>query len=405
MSNVPPVKRLQRLEHAVLLLILLIASPGPARAEDQAGANFDREPEKANAPGFVSNGTIDLSSLGKGSWVSKLSFSPDRQYLAILVSLDLYKTDLIIWDLNQSKIQTIINAPNMIGLQREVEPVWSLDGTVIVCGCGSSDAHNVLSFWDPLTGHVINTLDLFLVDLLRYNQDGSKLFVGTILGTRSPRSRANRIYNPVTWTYKEIADSGIELETACWTEKGQLLLFGVWPERQESATIGGVTVNAGDVVAESVDPVTGYLNRAVVLASGRVNRFYPQRRLPDESTFPIQAVPNFASHTVALGDKSVRVLDSDTLATLYVYPNPKTAADNDTISDVVYSKSFSPDGKFLFLAANSFTAAQRGCVLDAATGETVSTFSGGRGESALSSDGKELAIADGQIVRMIALSR
>lgn len=65
MSNVSPLKRLPRLELVVGLLILSIASPWPARAEDQAGATFDREPEKANAPGFVANGTIDLSSIGK----------------------------------------------------------------------------------------------------------------------------------------------------------------------------------------------------------------------------------------------------------------------------------------------------------------------------------------------------
>ena len=122
-----------RIPQGRILLILLIASPGPVRAEDQAapiqfgsqgkarqqesssyspGANFDREPEKGNAPGFISSATIDLASLGKGSWVSKLSFSPDGRYLAILDTLDSYKTELIIWDLTQSRIQTIINTPS-----------------------------------------------------------------------------------------------------------------------------------------------------------------------------------------------------------------------------------------------------------------------------------------------------
>jgi WD40 repeat protein len=141
-------------------------------AADGVGTNPTTYPA-APHPKFTR--TVDLSNVGRESFVERLTFSPDSRYLAVVDNPNAGSSTIIIWDLQLDREQTRIEGLPPFGGFPGVELLWSPDGKSITLGLGRP-----IRFWDPMTGQIVKELMIDLpVRWSRYNKDGSKLLVNT----------------------------------------------------------------------------------------------------------------------------------------------------------------------------------------------------------------------------------
>lgn len=342
------------------------------------------------APHLSFDRKIDLSAMGGGSWVQRLSFSPNSRYLAIADTPNPTSVTIIVWDLLRDREQTRIAGLPGVTIGPQVEILWSVDGRSITLGSGAP-----MTFWDPLTGRKLNELMVDPpVNWSRFNRNGTKLLVSRELIGR----KGFRIYNTGSWAFRDYGDDGLIIETLSWTADDRVLVAGLWPKASVGQSLDGITPGQGDTLARLVDPSGREAPRSVVIAP----RSFIHRDLTGAySATPLMtfaadtAVFNYPTNKIALG--LGKIIDGRTLD---VFTYAAVGAD---IKFPISDLTFSPDGNYLYLLGLIGIhpeGSAKSLVLDAHSGARVATFPAGQDGLAVSPDGKRLAIGNGRSVEL-----
>ncbi|MBP7231325.1 MAG: WD40 repeat domain-containing protein [Syntrophaceae bacterium] len=261
---------------------------------------------------------IDLSYVGKASCISRLAFSPDGRYLAIVDDPYPLMSTIIIWDLHQGREQTRIeNLPPHTN-DPDTNLLWGADGKYITFGKGFNEKYPI-QFWDPMTGKLIKELAVSSpCGSARLNRDKTKMLVRT-------GDQSFRIYNTKTWEFKDYDSEGLGIISISWTSEDKVLIAGIWPPNSVGKTLDGKTPKPGDSLARLVDP-SGKQSSRFIVVSGMVpsGRAVP----PMEVGFwPYYSIVDYAGNKIALNYS--KIIDGTTLEIL-------TYASNEDIKIIKY---------------------------------------------------------------------
>jgi len=325
---------------------------------------------------------IDLSAIARGSWVKKLTFSPDGRYLAIVDDPNISTSTIIIWDLERDREQARITGLPPFGDWPQVELLWSPDGKSITYGRGKP-----IKFWDPLTGIVIKEFTIDGPDIWsRYNKDGTKLLVNrTPLGGHG----GFRIYETADWTYADYGDDGLLIRTMCWTADNMVMVAGVWATADKERTIDNKYPKSFDVVIRLIDPAGKIAPRSVLVPA-----------------IPPDAPGHWPRQVMGLLESSVDYTTNKVITENYIVDGRSLeifqyASDEDIRTGNIpatLEPLFSPDGKYIYLLGSNMEGTAKSLVVEAATGKPLTVFPGGHDGIAVSSDGRKLAVGNGRTV-------
>lgn len=351
------------------------------------------------APEVTHLRTINLASEG-GASVATLVFSPDSHYIAALIDSPARRTaDIVVWDLLHDKEQARILDLHIYAFPY-MSLRWSPDGRYVMLGRGSTSWP--MQLWDPMTGGVAKELTVSGGIPSAYNSDGSKLLVNTtpILSVH-PVDGTFRIYDTTTWSFQDFDSGGLTIQSLGWTANGTILLAGIWPRWSVGQEIDGVTPAMSDALAREIDPTGSRPSRSVILGHGMPVKGLSGLLSPGFISVRT-ATADANGDLIALGSGDITVLDTRTLKPTFVYsaaePDSKYAGMPGGLFGT--NVALSPSGEFLFVAGYR---GERSIILDARSGEVLSSFpSGERGLSA-SPDGTMLALGDGPRVQIYTL--
>jgi len=377
----------KNLYFSLILLITVLFLSAEVTATNEKGADMIDD-ASLQKPKLINK--IDLSYVGKKSNISRLAFSPDGRYLAIVDNLYplVSNITIIIWDLQQGREQTRIeNLPSQVN-DLDSNLLWGADGKYITF-CKSAGAGHPIQFWDPLTGKVIKEIAVpSPCSSARLNRAKSKMLVCT-------GDQSFRIYNTTTWEFKNYDSEGLGIISISWTSEDKVLIAGIWPPNSAGKTLDGKTSKPGDSIARLVDP-SGKQSSKYVLISSMVpsGRDVPPMEI---GFWPYYSIVDFAGNKIALNYS--KIIDGNTLEVL-------TYASNEDVKNhkiPTVAKVFSPDGKYLYLLG--FEGKEKSLILDVRTGKPLVWFDGGKDDIAVSPDGKQLAMGgnDNQSVKIFSL--
>ena len=95
--------------------IMAMSTPNMATSADTGTGDVASAVAQKHVPHPVPRFTIDLSHMGRSSYVLNLTFSPDDNYLAIADMPDMGSTSALIWDLrNNREVNRISGMPSLI---------------------------------------------------------------------------------------------------------------------------------------------------------------------------------------------------------------------------------------------------------------------------------------------------
>jgi WD40 repeat protein len=336
--------------------------------------------------------TISFSQ-DKDFLVKKLSFSPDGRFLAVLCNPTFATGTLIIWDLQNNREQTrITGLPPSYGISYSIEILWGAGSKYIFFGCGRQAL-----LWDPITGRELKDVKIS-ASYAKLNRDRSKLMTfnrGADLGTF-------RVYDTQTWEFREFGNDGLGIETINWTADDRLVIAGAWPKRSEGRTLDGLTPKMLDSIVRLIDPSGKLASRSVLVAPSIPSETTNHKYLPAFSAR--SSIVDYSGNKVALGSGQIKVLDISTFKTLFTYA-PSHEDLNSGKMAIGDEGAFTPDGQYLLLMGgrDRFSGKASSLIIDAKTGMPVATFPGGRRGFALSPDGRQMAIGNGQSVEFYDL--
>lgn len=338
----------------------------------------------------------------KTSEISRLVFSPKGRYLAILVNNSAKRVvDIVIWDLQQDREQSRVQGLPIYAMPYLNHLLWSPDGRYITLGSGG--ATNPMLFWDPMTGKIEKQLNMNVGAVnSAYSPDGSKLLVNTTPLVSVHYKSDFRVYDTKTWDFKEYEGDGLMIQTLSWTADGKVLAAGEWPKASVGLSIDQLVPEMSDVLVRRIDPSGGQRPRTVILGHGTPDKDRPKII----TSGPINtrtSTTDAKGNLVALGSGHITVLDTKTLAILFFYAPRADELQSGAMPDGALGDNiaFSPDGKYLYLAASSRTGSS--LVLNAQTGTELARFQGAIRGIAVSPDGRTLAQGNGGSVDIFSI--
>jgi WD40 repeat protein len=374
------------------------------RAADPSDSLANVGAHKDVTPQLTLNATIDLTAEGRFSLVKAITFSPDGNYLAVIVSATPATNDIVVWNLQKEQEQSrIARLRDYADADQPLQ--WNPRDGYITFGDGIGPNDPMLC-WDPLTGTIAKSVPIRSA-MGRFNRDGSKMLAKT--GTYE--HPAFRIYDTNRWTYREF-DSGFSAETLSWTADEKVLLAGEWDGAAN--TIDGVKLGISDALARLIDPSGAQSPRSLILARAKsrtitINGI--ERTVPVSQFAPSFSIVNWATNKIALGFG--KILDAKTLKVSSYIRKDNVQKDSyfsnsGKMSWVIHSSdiAFSRDGKYLFVKADGpyrWDATAKNAIVDIETGKVVRSFEGGKQGIALSPDGRKLAVGYGQSVKVFDL--
>ena len=331
--------------------------------------------------------TIDISFVGRESWVKKLTFSPDCRYLAIVEDPDITTSTIIIWDLKMNREQARIVGLPSFGDMPQSELLWSPDGKSITYGGG-----HPMKFWDPMTGAIIKELNIDCKDVWsRYNRDGTMLLVDKGI---TLNNEGFRVYNTNDWTYMDYNNDGISIRTMSWTADDLVMVAGTGSGTEKEQIIDNKKIYPFDIVIRLIDPAGAVAPRSVVVPA-----------IPPDAPgkWPRQAMGLLSSSISYATNKVVienNIVDSRSLEIFQYY------SDDDVHTGKIpatLEPLFSPDGKYIYLLGRNMAGTAKSLVVEASSGKSLTVFPGGHGGIAVSADGKILAVGNGRSVDIYAV--
>ena len=377
-----------------LTFVLVIVTLGPVKANELSGLT---ELSSVKMPVLTHLETISLSGETTGN-VGSLSFSPNVQYLAILINNSHNRAvDIIIWDLKNRREQARVeNLPIFAFPLMKIR--WSPDSNVITLGTGVAWQPTV--FWSAMTGKVVHQLDSGALHASggEFNKNGTEYLVN-MTGLLSPTYESGfRIYNTITWNFKDYGSDGLHIQALTWTSDGKVFMVGFWPRPFVGRSIDGVTPRMSDTLARLFDPTGVTQVRTVVLAHGT-----PDKKLPNvihQGPFkPYLMTKAAMANVVALGSGQVMAVDIQKLEVLSVYDSADAASKSRNLPDGFFGDNVavSPDGQLVYLVGS---VGQESLIITAHGGEQVGRFPGADRGVAISADGKYLAEGIGNRVEL-----
>lgn len=379
----------------IIAALLVLASIGiahvPARAQESN--------HPTAAPRADRGSVIRLANEYNAS-VSRLVFSPDGRYLAILVDNTSRRiSDIIVWDLKLDREQTRIeNLP--IYAFPYVKLSWSPDGRYISLGIAGQG--RPMQLWNPLTGATAHELDVKGAIPSVYSEDGSKLLINTTpIVQLHPVEGSYRIYDTKSWNFRDYSADGLMVRTLAWTSDQKVILAGEWPKWSVGRSIDGVIPQMSDVLIRRVDPDGMESSRTVVVGHGNVMSGRPDVILAGPVSCSTSTT-DASGNMLALGSGHIMVLNTKTLNAAFFYAPSESDSIREAMPDGALGANiaFSHDGKFLFLGGQG---REKSLILDASNGAQVGNFASGDRGLAVSPDGKTLAQGNGNTVDMLTL--
>jgi hypothetical protein len=335
--------------------------------------------------------TIDLSGLGSGIVaVRKATFSPDGRFLAIVAAPAPLKTDIVVWDLQLDRKQSLIHSPFDYGDLWDHDLLWSRDGKVISFGAKRQ--------WDPMTGDALPD-NPAIGRAARLNKDGSKML--TIVGAIGQPSYIH-IYDTRNWALQKIFVDGLSVQTAAWTAENKIVVGVHVTKETFGKTIDGYTITRGaDVALRLLDPAGKELTKAVWFAAVPDDRpkYFPWK----QATSVDLSATSFTADIVALG--ADRLVDGKTLNIITYYTLEELENGSRAGGG---GKVFSEDGKYLYIKDAKWFDNRRpvaNAIIDASNGKHIAKFSGGDIGIAISGDGQRLAIGNGNSVEILSIQQ
>ena len=362
-------------------------------------------------PKLSQHGEIDLSAVEETSNVTVMSmaYSPDDNYLAIVDVTRGAATHITVWNLKTKKLQSHTDRLHTdFGIYPDAVLSWTPDGKYITFGYGGKK--NPIQFWDPITGSIVKTAAPGVVATsLQFNKQGTKAVASPGVGGSSKF----RIYDTVTWSYTEFDEGQLYVQDVAWASDDKVVAVGYWHTRVGEE--GGGTNSKGggdeqaiklnDVVARLIDP-SGHLedHTKVLIPSlpktvGSSNRevTYNQSQAPSAPFL----VSDADGTVMALGLGNV--LNGRTLDMLTYATNKDIVGHKVPLAVQPRNVAISPDGNYLYLkgsALDNSSEGARNLIVDTRTGKQVLWFRGGSDGIAIRPDGKQLAVGDGQSVKL-----
>ena len=380
---------------ALVAAMLVVASIGfdyvPAHARDLN--------HPMTAPSVERTSAIRLPNESNAS-VSRIVFSPDGRYLAVLVdNASRRVSDIIVWDLKLDQEQSRIeNLP--IYAFPYIKISWSPNGRYISLGMGGQGWP--MKLWNPLTGAVEKELDVKSALPSVSSRDGSKLLVNTTpIVYLNPIEGSYRVYDTRSWNFRDYSADGLMVQTLAWTSDQKVILAGVWPKWSVGRSIDGVTPQMSDVLVRRVDPDGIENSRTVIVGHGIAMAGRPDVILAGPVSCATSTTDS-SGDMLALGSGHINVLNTKTLSTVFFYAPSESDSIREALPDGALGANvaFSHDGKFLFLGGQG---TEKSLIIEALTGAEVGTFSSGRRGIAVSPDGKTLAQGNGNSVYLLTL--
>jgi len=314
------------LRSALVAAMLVVASIGfeyvPARARDLN--------QPMAAPSVERTSTFRLPNESNAS-VSRIVFSPDGRYLAVLVDNTSRRvSDIIVWDLKLDREQSRIeNLP--IYAVPYIKISWSPDGRYISLGIGGQGWP--MQLWNPLTGTVEKKLDVKSAIPSVYSGDGSKLLVNTTpIVSLHPIEGSYRVYDTRSWDFRDYSADGLMVQTLAWTSDQKIILAGVWPRWSVGRSIDGVTPQMSDVLVRRVDPDGIESSRSVIVGHGIAMAGRPDVILAGPVSCSTSTT-DFSGDMLALGSGHITVLNTKTLNTVFFYAPSESDSSREALPD------------------------------------------------------------------------
>jgi WD40 repeat protein len=329
--------------------------------------------------------TIELSDFGPAtSLFRRMTFSPDGRFLAIVYNSVRGKTEILVWDVQSSRKQTIIHPSFNYGEFSTEDILW-LPSNVICFGAKEQ--------WNPMTGDSVPD-NPAIGWQAKLNKDGSKML--TIDGRIGSPSYIH-IYDTNTWELQRIYADGLSVSPVsgvAWTAENKILLAVRSTRQALGANIDGYSIsNPSDVALRLIDPAAPEKSRSRWFPAERETRpkYPPWRQSIDITLGPT----GFAKNQIALG--SNRIIDGGTLEISEYYSIDDVIKDR--VSTGTGGEVFTPDGRFLLLKSLKPSSI---VFIDTSTGHKLSEMAAGWEGIAISKDAKTLAVGNRHSVQLFS---
>lgn len=367
--------------------------------------------KKVLLPTISADKTIDLGAIegGKKVTVMGAAYSPNGNYLAIWDVAGVAATHIIVWDLKSNKLQSHTDRLREdFGIYPNAVLTWTPDNKYITFGWGGQK--KPIQFWDPMTGKLDHEVPPYVAATsLQFNKDGTKALASPGIGG-NPKFR---IYDTKTWSYQEFNEGEMYVGGVAWAPDGQVVAVGYWhgTTREGVGSVrgeksdDGQAIKVNDLIARLIDPAGHLADRTKVLipsmpktvSSGNKEFTYYQ----SQTQSPLFVVSSLSGEVIAVGLGNL--LNGSTLNMRIYATNADIREHKVPIAMQPRNIAISPDGRYLYLkgdARDESSDAARNLVIDTQTGSQLLWFHGGVGGIAIRRDGRQLAVGDGDSVKL-----
>lgn len=343
--------------------------------------------------------------------IARLSIDPQGHYLAILVFGS--PNSIVVWDLRTHRKQSEIEAPGLDALNLPIQ--WTPDGLLTT---GASGGRAVIEFWDPQSGRVVRRAPVGTLGYLRFNDNGQEA-VTTLPPTAALMHRF-RIYDTGTWTSHDVDTGTLQPEAVAWLDGQHVLVVGTLDTRrtmteQQAASIdANASLKPNDVVAQIFDHDGRALGAPVVVDPSVKSTI---NNSTGTHTFFFSA-PN--AQPYLNGDKQGTVFAYSgghligtrplTVKTYWHEPYAKWNGSDRLLHlpikvrvDFEANVAMDAEGKHLVALGVPYPDGAKNCLIEPASGESMTCFEGKYQGVSISADGKLFALGDTEIVRLFTL--